>query len=195
VTIFSAPNYENAGNKGAVLVLEDGKFNIKQFTEVKNKPYHLPRMVSTDPELDVMQWAMPFLLDKIMNMITHVAVKNDKYGKKGDIVDNKELAKILEESADMYAQKQREIKGEGVAIKRGDILRAKVRAFSRMNHMTNVLRRNSELVSKIKSLNPSGHLDLGTILGGPDSLMNSYILYRNAAHHIHSNDGRNPKKK
>lgn len=29
VTIFSAPNYENAGNKGAVLVLENGKFNIK----------------------------------------------------------------------------------------------------------------------------------------------------------------------
>ena len=105
VTIFSAPNYENAGNKGAVLVLEDGKFNIKQFTEVKNKPYHLPRMVSTDPEMDVMQWAMPFLLDKVMNMITHVAVKNDKYGTKGDIIDNKELATILEEQADLYERR------------------------------------------------------------------------------------------
>jgi len=31
VTIFSARNYENAGNKGAVLVLEGGKFNIKQY--------------------------------------------------------------------------------------------------------------------------------------------------------------------
>jgi len=40
---------------------------------------------------------MPFLLDKVMNMITHVAVKNDKYGTKGDIIDNKALAEILEE--------------------------------------------------------------------------------------------------
>jgi len=53
-------------------VLEDGKFNIKQFTEVKGKSYHLPSMTSTDPELDVMHWAMPFLLDKVMSMITHV---------------------------------------------------------------------------------------------------------------------------
>jgi hypothetical protein len=75
------------------------------------------------------------------------------------------------------------------------VLRAKVRAFSRLNHMTNILRRNSELVSKIKSLNPSGHLDLGTLLGGEDALMNSYILYRNAATQIHSNDGRNPRRK
>lgn len=29
VTLFSAPNYENSGNNGAVLVLENGKFNIK----------------------------------------------------------------------------------------------------------------------------------------------------------------------
>ena len=29
VTIFSAPNYSDSGNKGAVLVLEGGKFNIK----------------------------------------------------------------------------------------------------------------------------------------------------------------------
>ncbi len=29
ITIFSAPNYCNAGNKGAVLVLEYGKFSIK----------------------------------------------------------------------------------------------------------------------------------------------------------------------
>lgn len=66
VTIFSAPNYENAGNKGAVLVLEGGKFNIKQYQEVSNKPYHLPRLESTAPEMDVLEWSMPFLMDKIM---------------------------------------------------------------------------------------------------------------------------------
>jgi len=52
-------------------------------------------MASTDPELDVMHWAMPFLLDKVMSMITHVTSKNDKFGKQGGEVDNVELAKIL----------------------------------------------------------------------------------------------------
>jgi hypothetical protein len=52
--------------------------------------------------------------------------------------------------------------------------------------MATVLRSNAELVSRIKALNPSGHLDLGTILGGEKSLMNSYMLYRNAARHVHA---------
>jgi serine/threonine-protein phosphatase 2B catalytic subunit len=75
VTIFSAPNYSDSGNKGAVLVLENGKFNIKQYQEVKDKPYHLPRLSGTDPEMDVMEWCMPFLMDKVMSMITHIASK------------------------------------------------------------------------------------------------------------------------
>ena len=82
-----------------------------------------------------------------------------------------------------------------MTIKRSEIIRAKVKVFARMNHMTQVLRRNSELVTKIKSLNPSGHLDINTILGGTDALMNSYILYRQAAQKIHANDGRHPRIK
>lgn len=70
-----------------MLVLEDGKFNIKQFTEVKNKPYHLPRMISTDPEMDVMQWAMPFLLDKVMTMVNYIGTKNKKFGTNEGIAD------------------------------------------------------------------------------------------------------------
>lgn len=91
VTIFSAPNYGDAGNMGAVLLLDNGKFNIKQFVEVKSKPYHLPRM-GGEPELDVMQWASPFLLEKVMEMITHVTMKNEKYGKRGEMISNEELA-------------------------------------------------------------------------------------------------------
>jgi len=46
--------------------------------------------------------------------------------------------------------------------------------------MTQQLRKNSELVAKIKSLNPTGRLDQGTLLGGKATLMENYLLYKNA---------------
>jgi len=90
ITLFSAPNYENAGNKGAVLVLENGKFNIKQYMETKDKPYHLPRMAGSDAELDVLEWSLPFLTSKIMEMVAHISTKGGKYAPDNS-VDKEEL--------------------------------------------------------------------------------------------------------
>jgi hypothetical protein len=47
-----------------------------------------------------------------------------------------------------------------------------------MNYMTTVLRKNADLVTKIKSLNPSGTLDKGVLLGGEKTLMENYLLYK-----------------
>lgn len=44
-----------------------------------NKPYHLPRMSQTDPEMDVLAWSMPFLMSKITDMLMNLATKGDKY--------------------------------------------------------------------------------------------------------------------
>jgi len=107
VTIFSAPNYENAGNKGAVLVLEGGKFNIKQYQEVSNKPYHLPRLDSTAPELDVLAWSMPFLMSKINDMLMHLTTKGDK-----SITQDAEKTKVktlLAEQAELFEKRQAEL--------------------------------------------------------------------------------------
>jgi hypothetical protein len=51
-------------------------------------------------------------------------------------------------------------------IKKSDIIRAKIRVFARLNYMTTVLRKNSELVTAIKALNPTGKLDRGILAGG-----------------------------
>ena len=40
--------------------------------------------------------------------------------------------------------------------------------------MTTKLRKNAEVVKGIKALNPTGKLDLGSILGGDDELAMQY---------------------
>jgi hypothetical protein len=44
--------------------------------------------------------------------------------------------------------------------------------------MTSVLRKNADLVTKIKTLNPHGTLDRGILLGGEKTLMENYLLYK-----------------
>lgn len=67
ITVFSAPNYGgNQGNKGAVILIENEKMNIKQYKNVEH-PFHLP------DDIDLFQWSIPFLVDKITEMLTNVA--------------------------------------------------------------------------------------------------------------------------
>lgn len=59
ITVFSAPNYCNEyGNKGAAILIEEDKMNIKQYRDVDH-PFYLPG------NIDVFKWSIPFLIDKI----------------------------------------------------------------------------------------------------------------------------------
>jgi predicted XRE-type DNA-binding protein len=68
---------------------------------VSNKPYHLPRTISTDPEMDVLAWSMPFLMDKIMQMINHIATKNKKFAATED-VSNEEVSDLLKKQVEVF---------------------------------------------------------------------------------------------
>jgi len=69
ITVFSAPNYcGEYHNKGAVILIEEEKMNIKQYKEVPH-PFHLPG------NIDLFEWSVPFLMEKVMNMLTHVTTK------------------------------------------------------------------------------------------------------------------------
>ena len=46
------------------------------------------------------------------------------------------------------------------------MIKAKIRAFARMNYMTKILRDNAETVVKIKEHSQGGKLELGSILAG-----------------------------
>ena len=70
ITVFSAPNYCGSyKNKGAVILIENDKMNIKQYKDVE-QPFNLPN------NLDLFSWSLPFLADKIGEMMDHLLTKN-----------------------------------------------------------------------------------------------------------------------
>ena len=70
ITVFSAPNYCGSyKNKGAVILIENDKMNIKQYKDVE-QPFNLPN------GLDLFSWSLPFLADKIGEMMDHLLQMN-----------------------------------------------------------------------------------------------------------------------
>ena len=66
ITIFSAPNYCGYyDNKAAVLIVNESDLSLKQFEET-DPPYRLPG------NMDVFEWSVPFLAQKVMNMLLNV---------------------------------------------------------------------------------------------------------------------------
>ena len=69
ITIFSAPNYCGYyENKASVLIIEKGNLSLKQFDETA-PPYRLP------DNIDVFTWSVPFLLEKVTDMLYHIVRK------------------------------------------------------------------------------------------------------------------------
>lgn len=59
ITVFSAPNYCDVyNNKSAIIKIQDGNFNIKQFNYTHH-PYMLPK------NMDVFSWSLPFVFEKV----------------------------------------------------------------------------------------------------------------------------------
>ena len=73
VTIFSAPNYCSHQNKGAVILIENDKMNIKQYKEVV-QPFKLPS------KLNGLTWSLPFLIDKVHEMLEHLLTQSTLKG-------------------------------------------------------------------------------------------------------------------
>jgi serine/threonine-protein phosphatase 2B catalytic subunit len=93
ITVFSAPNYCGSySNKGAVIVIENERMNIKQYKDVDH-PFHLPN------NIDLFSWSLPFIGEKISDMLTHIITQNEEFSPKKvpmgnlDDIDYKEALK------------------------------------------------------------------------------------------------------
>lgn len=135
ITVFSAPNYcGEYHNKGAVILIENEKMNIKQYKDVPY-PFHLPGGI------DLFKWSIPFLMEKVTDMLRHVATK---MGKLPAITEQEikstDVAHLLEEQAKLNQKAPASNDKEKQKLHRMEVMRAKVKTVARMNLMFKTLR-------------------------------------------------------
>jgi len=136
ITVFSAPCYpnhgpNNYGNKGAVILLEQGKMGIKQYRDV-DTPYHLP------DDLDLFTWSVPYMFDKVKEIIETV----NKRAVAVDKVRDKDLSK--KDFHQMFDDElhQRFDKKEFMLRKKWKEMRAKIKCWARFCRILHILREN-----------------------------------------------------
>jgi serine/threonine-protein phosphatase 2B catalytic subunit len=153
ITIFSAPNYCGYyENKASVLIIDRGNLSLKQYEETE-PPYRLP------DNMDVFSWSVPFLAEKVTNMLFNLLKKGA-----GDLGDEDiDLDRVLK-SDDMDEKKKKQL-----------IMKGKVCSVAKMSKMFTTLREESEMLLQIKNISPDGKLPRGILLQGKPAIKNGKI--------------------
>ncbi|KAG8925135.1 3',5'-cyclic-nucleotide phosphodiesterase (PDEase) (3':5'-CNP) [Tulasnella sp. 419] len=150
MTIFSAPNYLDVyNNKAAVLKYESNVMNIRQFNCTPH-PYWLPNF------MDVFTWSMPFVGEKITDML--IAILNCCSKEELDEDDQtEEEPGTPEESED----------------DRRKVIKNKILAVGRMSKVFALLREESEKVSELRNVSGTSKLPAGTLASATEDIRDS----------------------
>jgi serine/threonine-protein phosphatase 2B catalytic subunit len=158
ITVFSAPNYCGTySNKGAVILIENDKMNIKQYKDVDH-PFHLPG------DLDLFSWSIPFLGEKVNEMLLSIVGSKANYSPKSTKeLEHIDFSKLMCDYSKTTEKKER-----------SEILRTKVKAVARLQRIFKNLRSNSEMLIAIKKKSTDGKIPRGLLLNGSPAIRDAF---------------------
>lgn len=166
MTIFSAPNYLDVyNNKAAVLKYENNVMNIRQFNCTPH-PYWLPNF------MDVFTWSLPFVGEKITDMLIAIL----------STCSEEELKEDATPSSTSPGPMSPPLSGtqdpESIEYKRRAI-KNKILAIGRLSRVFQVLREESERVTELKTVS-GGRLPAGTLMLGAEGIKNAINTFEDA---------------
>lgn len=166
MTIFSAPNYLDVyNNKAAVLKYENNVMNIRQFNCTPH-PYWLPNF------MDVFTWSLPFVGEKITDMLIAILSTCSEDELKDDATPS--TASPGPVSPPISAS----MDPESIEYKRRAI-KNKILAIGRLSRVFQVLREESERVTELKTAS-GGRLPAGTLMLGAEGIKNAISSFEDA---------------
>ncbi|CAG8472510.1 9677_t:CDS:10, partial [Ambispora leptoticha] len=165
MTIFSAPNYLDVyNNKAAVLKYENNVMNIRQFNCTPH-PYWLPNF------MDVFTWSLPFVGEKITDMLLVIMSICSKEELKDDELEDEE---VIEEP------KSPEPPSSSDGAERRQVIKNKILAVGKMARVFSVLREESERVMELKNVMGTGKLPYGTLALGAEGIKKAITSFEEA---------------
>jgi serine/threonine-protein phosphatase 2B catalytic subunit len=108
--------------------------------------------------MDVFSWSVPFLAEKVTNMLFNILKRGG--GDEDDEVIN--LPNMMSREIDSKQKRQL-------------IMRGKVSSIARLTRMYTTLREESEMLLKIKNISPDGKLPRGLLLEGKPAIKNGML--------------------
>lgn len=169
MTIFSAPNYLDVyNNKAAVLKYENNVMNIRQFNCTPH-PYWLPNF------MDVFTWSLPFVGEKITDMLIAIlSTCSEEELKEDQTPSSTSPGPASPPAASSAALND----PDSIEFKRRAI-KNKILAIGRLSRVFQVLREESERVTELKTVS-GGRLPAGTLMLGAEGIKNAISTFEDA---------------
>ena len=168
MTIFSAPNYLDVyNNKAAVLKYENNVMNIRQFNCTPH-PYWLPNF------MDVFTWSLPFVGEKITDMLIAILNTCSK-----EELEEDATTPALSSALSQSGPSSPPLDPDSTEFKRRAI-KNKILAIGRLSRVFQVLREESERVTELKTASGTGRLPAGTLMLGAEGIKQAIHNFEDA---------------